>query len=238
MPPTKPTSLQQAASAVFGVTTVVPLLIFVWTLHRIGALAHIESQVGLGLALGIALLGYYIFRRLMGRMSSLIQGLGRVVQQGMRPVGDAKALAAAGKASGLITEYKPPAREQPAEPAPVTPMAHAAIAGAATSESRPTGPPAPPILEPVPVPPPVHRSTPIPGLGMIQEMDDLSHAMAKLWMAEALGYKGRRVALTIMNARAPLTGTLVDVTHDELVLDQGGAQVTVNYGRLSGIDAA
>jgi hypothetical protein len=248
MPPTKPTSLQQAASAVFGVTTVVPLLIFVWTLHRIGALAHIESQVGLGLALGIALLGYYIFRRLMGRMSSLIQGLGRVVQQGMRPAGDARAnLAAAGKASGLITEYKPPAREQSAEPAPTAPrpataqpaMAHAAIAGAGTPESRPTAP-APPAAAPIlePVPPPVHRSTPIPGLGMIQEMDDLSHAMAKLWMAEALGYKGRRVALTIMNARAPLTGTLVDVTHDELVLDQGGAQVTVNYGRLSGIDAA
>lgn len=245
MSPTKPASLQQAASAVFGVTTVVPLLIFVWTLHRIGALVHVESQVGLGLALGIALLGYYIFRRLMGRMSSLIQGLGRVVQQGMRPTGDAKAnLAAAGKASGLITEYKPPAREQSAEPAPTTPhpatvqpaMAHAAIAGAGTSESHPTALAAAPILEPVP--PPVHRSAPIPGLGMIQEMDDLSHAMAKLWMAEALGYKGRRVALTIMNARAPLTGTLVDVTHDELVLDQGGAQVTVNYGRLSGIDAA
>ena len=237
MSPTKPTSLQQAASAVFGVTTVVPLLIFVWTLHRIGALAHVESQLGLGLALGIALLGYYIFRRLMGRMSSLIQGLGRVLQQGMRPAGDAKAsLAAAGKASGLITEYKPPAREQSAEPAPATLMAHAAIAGAATSESRHTAPAAAPILEPVP--PPVHRSAPIPGLGMIQEMDDLSHAMAKLWMAEALGYKGRRVALTIMNARSPLTGTLVDVTHDELVLDQGGAQVTVNYGRLSGIDAA
>jgi hypothetical protein len=245
MPPTKPASLQQAASAVFGVTTVVPLLIFVWTLHRIGALAHVESQIGLGLALGIALLGYYIFRRLMGRMSSLIQGLGRVVQQGMRPAGDAKArLAAAGKASGLITEYKPPAREQSAEPAPAAShreaaqpaVAHAAIAGAGTSESSPTSPAAAPILEPVP--PPVHRSTPIPGLGMIQEMDDLSHAMAKLWMAEALGYKGRRVALTIMNARAPLTGTLVDVTHDELVLDQGGAQVTVNYGRLSGIDAA
>ena len=242
MPPTKPTSLQQAASAVFGVTTVVPLLIFVWTLHRIGALTHVESQVGLGLALGIALLGYYIFRRLMGRMSQLIQGLGRVVQQGMRPAGDAKAnLAAAGKASGLITEYKPPAREQSADPAPTAHVAqpaeaHAAIAGARTPESRPVAPAAAPVLEPVP--PPVHRSTPIPGLGMIQEMDDLSHAMAKLWMAEALGYKGRRVALTIMNARAPLTGTLVDVTHDELVLDQGGAQVTVNYGRLSGIDAA
>jgi hypothetical protein len=238
MSPTKPTSLQQAASAVFGVTTVVPLLVFVWTLHRLGALAHIESQVGLGLALGIALLGYYIFRRLMGQMSQLIQGLGRVVQQGMRPAGDANAnLAAAGKATGLITEYKPPVRDASAEPAPTArvaqpAMAHAAVAGGST----PTPRPAAPVLEPVP--PPVHRSAPIPGLGMIQEVDDLSHAMAKLWMAEALGYKGQRVALTIMNARAPLTGTLVDVTHDELVLDQGGTRVTVNYGRLSGIDAA
>jgi hypothetical protein len=115
-------------------------------------------------------------------------------------------------------------------------MAHAAGAGASMSTPRPAAPAAAPVLEPVPLP--VHRSQPIPGLGMIQEVDDLSHAMAKLWMAEALGYKGRRVALTIMNARAPLTGTLVDVTHDELVLDQGGTQVAVNYGRLSGIDAA
>jgi len=74
---------------------------------------------------------------------------------------------------------------------------------------------------------------------MIQEVDDLSHAMAKLWMAEALGYKGRRVALSIMNARTPITGMLVDVTHDELVVDQDGAgQVGISYGRLSGIDAA
>jgi hypothetical protein len=241
MPSTKPASLQQAASAVFGVTTVVPLLIFVWTLHRIGALVRIESQVGLGLALAIALLGYYIFRRLMGRMSQLIQGLGRVVQQGMRPAGDAKAkLTAAGIATGLITEYKPPARDEFAEPAQATlaaqsAMAHAAVVGLGTStglESLGAEP------APEPAPPPVSRSMSIPGLGMIQEVDDLSHAMAKLWMAEALGYKGQRVALTIMNARAPLTGTLVDVTHDELVLDQGGTQLTVAYGRLSGIDAA
>src|SRR6266571_9429811 len=104
----RPNSLQQAASAVFAVTTVVPLLIFVWTLHRVGALADVQSQEGLGLALGVALLGYYIFRRLMGRMSQLIQGLGRVVQQGMRPANDARAnLTAAGKATGLIAEYKP-----------------------------------------------------------------------------------------------------------------------------------
>ena len=52
-PASRPTSLQQAASAVFAVTTVVPLLVFVWTLHRLGALGQAQSQVGLGLALGI-----------------------------------------------------------------------------------------------------------------------------------------------------------------------------------------
>jgi hypothetical protein len=209
-------SLQQAASAVFAVTTVVPLLVFVWTLHRIGALSHVQSQVGLGLALGIALVGFCIFRRLMGQMSQLIQGLGRVVQQGIRPANDSRgsSLLQGRGAAGLITEYKPPARDEQAQPVAATP------------------PPAGPAQ-------PIHRSEPIPGLGMIQEVDDLSHAMAKLWMAEALAYTGRRVALSIMNARAPITGTLVEVTPDALLIDQdGGSQVAISYGRLSGIDAA
>ena len=63
--------------------------------------------------------------------------------------------------------------------------------------------------------------------------------MAKLWMAEATAYKGRRVALSIMNTPAPITGMLLDVTQDELLVHQdGGGQVAVSYGRLSGIDAA
>src|SRR5262245_65252137 len=92
----RPNSLQQAASAVFAVTTVVPLLIFVWTLHRLGSLSLMQSQLGLGLALGIALLGYYIFRRLMGRMSVLFRGLGRAVGGGFRTAG-ASRLAASGR---------------------------------------------------------------------------------------------------------------------------------------------
>ena len=236
--PSRPnSSLQQAASAVFAVTTVVPLLVFVWTLHRIGALFHLQSQVGLGLALGIALVGFYIFRRLMGQMSQLIQGLGRVVQQGMRPSNDARASAAVPQgqgAAGLITEYKPPVRDEQTQPVAAPRAAPAAAhAGVAVAAAPPR--PAPPA----PVPAPAHRSEPIPGLGMIQEVDDLSHAMAKLWMGEALAYKGRRVALSVMNARAPITGTLVDVTHDGLLIDQdGGGQVAISYGRLSGIDAA
>jgi hypothetical protein len=82
------------------------------------------------------------------------------------------------------------------------------------------------------------RAQSIPGLGMIQEVDDLSRAMAKLWMGEAAAYQGRRVALSIMNSRVPITGTLVDLTQDGLLIDQdGGSQVAVSYSRLSGIDA-
>src|SRR5512138_1026506 len=97
----RPNSLQQAASAVFAVTTVVPLLIFVWTLHRLGSLSLMQSQIGLGLALGIALLGYYIFRRLMGQMSDLIRGLGRAV--GTRTASESRlGSVAQDRAPGLI----------------------------------------------------------------------------------------------------------------------------------------
>jgi hypothetical protein len=243
----RPNSLQQAASAVFAVTTVVPLLIFVWTLHRLGSLSRLQSQIGLGLALGIALLGYYIFRRLMGQMSELIRGLGRAVQRSDGRL----ASAAQDRAPGLIAEYKPPAVGTVAHHAPLAP-------GAATAPSDPaTAPPAFPRPEPAParmamsapaaatvtLVPQVEfesaRPQSVPGLGMIQEVDDLSRAMAKLWMSEAAAYQGQRVALSIMNSRAPITGTLIDLTQDGLLIEQdGGGQVAVSYARLSGIDAA
>jgi hypothetical protein len=235
----RPNSLQQAASAVFAVTTVVPLLIFVWTLHRLGSLSHLQSQIGLGLALGIALLGYYIFRRLMGQMSELIRGLGRAVERGSRTDGR-PAAAAQERAPGLIAEYKSPALAAQAHtapsasvprPAPVQPRETAAAATVTA-----TSPPAA-TVELVEVEAP--RSQSIPGLGMIQEVDDLSRAMAKLWMGEAIAYKDRRVAVSIMNSRTPITGMLVDVTLEGLLIDQdGGKQVAVSFSRLSGIDAA
>jgi hypothetical protein len=237
----RPNSLQQAASAVFAVTTVVPLLIFVWTLHRLGSLSRPQSQLGLGLALGIALLGYYIFRRLMGQMSDLIRGLGRAVERGSRTAGDGRlASAAQERAPGLIAEYKSPALAAQAHtapsasaprPAPAQPREAAARAPVAATS------PAPATVEVVEVEAP--RSQSIPGLGMIQEVDDLSRAMAKLWMGEAIAYKDRRVAVSIMNSRTPITGTLVDVTLEGLLIDQdGGKQVAVSFSRLSGIDAA
>ena len=231
----RPNSLQQAASAVFAVTTVVPLLIFVWTLHRLGSLSRIQSQLGLGLALVIALLGYYIFRRLMGQMSELIRGLGRAVERGARSASEGR-VGSAGpeRAPGLIAEYKPPAGGAAPHPAPAAAAAHQAPARVATVAAPAAVTAAAPVLE-FEAP----RSQSVPGLGMIQEVDDLSRAMAKLWMGEAVAYQGRRVALSIMNSRVPIVGTLVDLTQDGLLIDQdGGGQVAVSYSRLSGIDAA
>src|SRR5713226_4340604 len=101
----------------FAFTTIVPLMILVWTLHRLNALSELRSQVGLGLALAIALLGFYIFRQLMGRMSDLIQALGAVVDR-RTPIG------APGPRPGLAPA--PPVRAAvpggvPAAPAPAPP---------------------------------------------------------------------------------------------------------------------
>jgi hypothetical protein len=231
----RPSSLQQAASAVFAVTTVVPLLIFVWTLHRLGSLSRLQSQIGLALALGIALLGYYIFRRLMGQMSELIRGLGRAV--GTRSALDGRVNAAAqDRAPGLVAEYRPPTLSAQPHTAP------------SASPPRPTPAPARAATVDAPVAATATAQTVeieaprpqgIPGLGMIQEVDDLSRAMAKLWMGEAIAYMDHRVALSIMNSRVPITGTLIDVTPEGLLVDQdGGKQVAVSFARLSGIDAA
>ena len=228
-----PNSLQQAASAVFAVTTVLPLLIFVWTLYRLGTLSRLHSQLGLGLALAVALLGFYFFRRLMGRMSELIQGLGRAVERSARPIAERQPHATGHPPAGLITEYQPPIAGSPPHAAQVVRPASGRVA---TAVSAPTSAAAPHAVEAA-APAPSARA--IPGLGMIREVDDLSHAMAKLWMGEAIGHKGRRVALSVMNSRVPITGTLVDLTHDGLFIEQDGVgQVAVSYSRLSGIDAA
>ena len=238
----RPNSLQQAASAVFAVTTVVPLLIFVWTLHRLGSLSRLQSQVGLGLALGIALLGYYIFRRLMGQMSDLIRGLGRAV--GTRSAIDGRNAAAQERAPGIIAEYRPPTLSAHPHTAPAASAPSATSVAPSSPTTRPAPAPARAVATPATAAPrTVELEAPcpqgIPGLGMIQEVDDLSRAMAKLWMGEALAYKDRRVALSIMNSRVPITGVLIDVTSEGLLVEQdGGKQVAVSFSRLSGIDAA
>jgi hypothetical protein len=67
--------LRQAASTVFVLTAVLPLLILTWTLGRLHALHTLDAQIGLLLALAVALLGLAVFRSLMARLSAVILAL-------------------------------------------------------------------------------------------------------------------------------------------------------------------
>jgi hypothetical protein len=73
--------LRQAASTIFTLTAVLPLLVLTWTLNRLHALHTIEAELGLGIALCVALLGFAMFRGLMGRLSNLILSLRMLVEK-------------------------------------------------------------------------------------------------------------------------------------------------------------
>ncbi len=167
----RPYTLQQAASIVFALIAVLPLLIFTWALCALDAIPRFQAQLSLALALLVALLGFAVFRALMGRMSELIQAMAHAV--------------------------KPPSGSQAAERAGMT----------------------------------------VPGIGAVQEFGEIARTIALLWKAEATPHAGRRVLVSVRNSPEPLAGTLVQVTDDGVLLDQGGRQVGVSYRRISAIEA-
>ena len=68
-------TLRNAASIVFALTAVIPLLLFTYTLYLLGQLGQFQAQMGLGVALGCALVGLFIFSNLMARLSELLRFL-------------------------------------------------------------------------------------------------------------------------------------------------------------------
>jgi two-component system NtrC family sensor kinase len=71
--------LREAASTIFALTAVLPLLLFVYFMWRFGLLESTEAQVGILFALAIALLGYVLFRRLTQRVADLGRALGQAL---------------------------------------------------------------------------------------------------------------------------------------------------------------
>jgi hypothetical protein len=77
----QPRTLQQAGAVVFVLIGLLPLLIFAWTLWTVGAIHTLYGQVGLGLALAIALLGFHIYRGMMTRISAFMRAMSKAAQQ-------------------------------------------------------------------------------------------------------------------------------------------------------------
>ena len=71
--------LREAASTIFALTAILPLLVFVYFMWRFDLLGSIEAQIGIFFALAIALLGFALFRRLTQRVADLGRALGQAL---------------------------------------------------------------------------------------------------------------------------------------------------------------
>jgi hypothetical protein len=219
--------LQHAASVIFALVAVVPLLIFAWTLHALQALGQLQAQIGLGLALAIALLGFWMFRSLLGRMAEVVQALAAAVEQASR------IRRAPASAPATVTHD--------AEPSPVVAGATAAARADGAGHDRRVEPAvaAPAAAPPAPRPAASRATTPAPavaGLGKIRELTEVVRTMDALWYREATAHVGLRVQVSVANSREPLVGTLSEATPDGLILEQPDGALPIAYGRVTAID--
>jgi hypothetical protein len=206
----KQQGLQQAASMIFALVAVVPLLIFAYTLHALGAIRSTQAQLSLGLALAVALLGFWMFRSMLGRMAEVVQMLAAAVEQANR------------------TRRPPTPGPVSATPAPSA--AHAdAVPAAAPRPAAAAASAAAPAKR-------ANADHGIPGVGNIREIAEVARTMDVLWQREATAHIGKRVSISVANSRDPLVGTISEVSDDGLILDQADGQMAVAYRRVTGID--
>jgi hypothetical protein len=210
-PRSKQQGLQQAASVIFALVAVVPLLIFAFTLHSVGAMRSTQAQVSLTLALAISLLGFWLFRSMLGRMAEVVQALAAAVEQASRARRPASPTAGPALAAG-------PAPAAGAVATPARPVTAASAAAAGAPARKPAD------------------SHGIPGVGHIREIAEVARTMDVLWQREAAAHVGKRVSISVANSRDPLVGTISEVSDDGLILDQADGQMAVAYRRVTGID--
>src|SRR6266545_6626304 len=92
-------TLRNAASIVFALTAVIPLLLFTYTLYLLGQLGQVQAQMGLGVALGCALVGLFIFSNLMARLAEVLRFLEAQPVPAAVPVGTPETSSAADRAA-------------------------------------------------------------------------------------------------------------------------------------------
>ena len=215
----KQQGLQQAASVIFALVAVVPLLIFAYTLHTLNVIRSTQAQVSLGLALAIALLGFWMFRSMLGRMAEVVRALGAAVEQASRmrssAVNGAPAAATVAPSAAAVT------------PAPAPRPSNATAPAAARPAARPAA---------APVKKPAADRSGIPGVGNIREISEVARTMDVLWQREAAAHMGKRVQISVANSREPIVGTISEVSDDGLIIDEADGQTAVAYRRVTGID--
>jgi hypothetical protein len=166
----KPQTLRYAASVVFALVSVIPLLMLTYTLVRLDALHDLQSQIALSLTLLAALTGFGVLRHMVARTSDLFSAVSQAAEQGAAP----PAVAA--------------------------------------------------------------KDLEVPGIGPIQEFDQLAEMLWPVSKAKAERFLGQRVVVSVRNSRQPIAGTVLEVTDDGVLLEQPGREVAVSYRRMLAIE--
>ena len=193
---------------------------------RAGAIRSTQAQVSLGLALAVALLGFWMFRSLLGRMGKVVQALAAALDQASR------LRRAPAPAPGLGVALPVPAVAAGAA-APAD-GGQGATAGAAFAAPAPAAPSAPATGAPHPAA--RQGGHEIAGIGKIRELTEVVATMDALWYREATAHVGHRVQISVANRPDPLTGALIEATPDGLILEQPDGPVPIAYGRVTAID--
>lgn len=216
--------LRQAAAVIFALVAIVPLLTFAWTLHALDVIKRTEAQVGLGLSLAVALLGFWMFRVMLGRMSEVVQALVAAVDHANRVRRPVPAEAHPISAAPAAATAGPAATPTPRAPTP-------APSGAALEAARAK------LVAPSPfATAPVSRERALPGVGNIREFGEVTRTMGALWQREAKSHLGRRVQISVSNSREPLVGTLSEVSDDGLILELPDEPIAIAYRRITAIE--
>jgi hypothetical protein len=216
-------TLRRASTVVFALISVLPLLLFAYTLHALNQLHQTMAQIGLGSALALSMLGFYIYAVMIARLSDVLREIEVHGTSGSQPAPDAPVVTMA------------------VEPGPGIPPArgHAGTVGRAGSVPTAAGP--------GPFAPKrrnggsARAKLVVPGMGRITELTPSDGAALSdldlMWKAEAEPLLGRRVLVAVRNVADPIKGTLYQVTEDGVILDQSGAKFGISYTRVSAIEA-
>ena len=218
-------TLRRASSVVFALISVLPLLLFAYTLYALNVLNHPIALIGLGSALGLAMIGFYIYSVMIARLSDILRSL------------EANEAAEADHA-------EPPAAAVPS--GPVVTMAVEPTPGMRMAGNRIAARPVAPAEHPSPFAKGragagVRSALVVPGVGRITELKPVDGAALSdldlMWRAEAEPLLGKRVLVAVRNTPDPIKGVLSQVTEDGVILDQRGAKFGISYTRVSAIEA-
>jgi hypothetical protein len=204
-------TLRNAASIVFALTAVIPLLLFTYTLYSLELLKLTQAQMGLGTALACALVGLFIFSNLMGRLSEVLRYLEE--RDVSDPVG---------------TEVSPPSSSPAETGSPARPLVAAGANG-------PTGPTFPGGLL-VPGLGTITAASRAASAAR-QAAGVFDEVQKTMWHAEAQRHLGRQVLISVKNAPEPVAGSLAQIADDGVLLEQGDQRVAISYLRITNIES-